>query len=58
MTSRWEKVKIGGFSFLWGEEKVKVRASVKRRCRKCRVVRREGVVRVLCENPRHKQRQG
>jgi len=37
---------------------VKVRASVKRICRKCKVIRRAGVVRVICENPRHKQRQG
>ena len=25
---------------------------------KCKVVRRKGVVRVICENPKHKQRQG
>ncbi len=37
---------------------MKVRASVKRMCEKCRVVRRTGIVRVLCENPKHKQRQG
>ncbi|HEY2487803.1 MAG TPA: 50S ribosomal protein L36 [Candidatus Binataceae bacterium] len=37
---------------------MKVRASVKRICKNCKVVRREGVVRVLCSNPRHKQRQG
>lgn len=37
---------------------MKVRSSVKRICKKCKVVRREGVVRVLCSNPRHKQRQG
>ncbi|GIW40093.1 MAG: 50S ribosomal protein L36 [Candidatus Binatia bacterium] len=37
---------------------MKVRASVKRLCRKCKIVRRRGVVRVVCENPRHKQRQG
>ena len=35
-----------------------VRPSVKKICDKCKVVRRKGVVRVLCENPRHKQRQG
>jgi len=35
-----------------------VRASVKPVCNKCKVVRRAGVVRVLCSNPRHKQRQG
>ncbi|WP_091534893.1 50S ribosomal protein L36 [Fontimonas thermophila] len=37
---------------------MKVRASVKKMCRNCKVVRRSGVVRVLCTDPRHKQRQG
>jgi len=37
---------------------MKVRASVKVICKKCKVVRRRGVVRILCENPKHKQRQG
>jgi large subunit ribosomal protein L36 len=37
---------------------MKVSASVKRICRKCKIVRRKGVVRVICSNPRHKQRQG
>jgi large subunit ribosomal protein L36 len=37
---------------------VKVRPSVKKICDKCKVVRRKGVVRIICENPRHKQRQG
>ena len=37
---------------------MKVRASVKRICRKCKIVRRRGVVRVICSDPRHKQRQG
>jgi large subunit ribosomal protein L36 len=37
---------------------MKVQASVKKRCERCRVVRREGVVRIICPNPRHKQRQG
>lgn len=37
---------------------MKVRASVKPICVKCRVIRRKGVVRVICMNPRHKQRQG
>ncbi len=40
------------------EEHMKVRASVKVRCPKCRIVKRKGIVRVICENPRHKQRQG
>lgn len=38
---------------------MKVRASVKTICRNCKVVRRKGVVRVICNtDPRHKQRQG
>jgi len=27
-------------------------------CERCKIVRRKGVVRVLCTNPRHKQKQG
>jgi len=27
-------------------------------CAKCKIVKRKGVVRVICENPKHKQRQG
>ena len=37
---------------------MKVRASVKPICQKCKIIKRNGVVRVLCSNPRHKQRQG
>ena len=37
---------------------MKVRASVTRICVKCKVIKRRGVVRVICENPKHKQRQG
>ena len=37
---------------------MKVRLSFKKICDKCKVVRRKGVVRIICENPRHKQRQG
>lgn len=37
---------------------MKVQASVKKRCDKCKIIRRHGVVRVVCTNPRHKQRQG
>ncbi|MFO8058809.1 MAG: 50S ribosomal protein L36 [bacterium] len=37
---------------------MKVQTSVKRRCKDCKVIRRRGVVRVICKNPRHKQRQG
>ncbi|MBU1260319.1 MAG: 50S ribosomal protein L36 [Planctomycetes bacterium] len=38
---------------------MKVRSSVKRICENCKLIRRKGVVRVICSaNPRHKQRQG
>lgn len=37
---------------------MKVRPSVKKICEKCKVVRRRGRVHVICDNPRHKQRQG
>lgn len=37
---------------------MKVRASVKRICEKCKVVKRKGKVRIVCSNPKHKQRQG
>jgi large subunit ribosomal protein L36 len=40
------------------EIEMKVRASVKKMCDKCKVIHREGVVRVICTNPKHKQRQG
>jgi large subunit ribosomal protein L36 len=35
-----------------------VRASVKKICRNCKIIRRGGVIRVICPDPRHKQRQG
>ena len=41
-----------------GKRFMKVRASVKKICDKCKVIHREGVVRVICVNPKHKQRQG
>ncbi|MEK7509314.1 MAG: 50S ribosomal protein L36 [Patescibacteria group bacterium] len=37
---------------------MKVKASVKKICLKCRHVRRHGRLWVICTNPRHKQRQG
>ena len=37
---------------------VKVKPSVKKICDKCKVIRRNGRVMVICENLRHKQRQG
>lgn len=39
-------------------DKMKVRPSVKPICEKCKVIKRKGKIRVICENPKHKQRQG
>jgi large subunit ribosomal protein L36 len=55
--SRGWKVQAVGTAWMV-ETAMKVRPSVKKICDKCKVVRRKGVVRVICENPRHKQRQG
>ena len=44
---------------MWARRfEMKVRASVRRICENCKVIKRKGVVRVICTNPRHKQRQG
>lgn len=37
---------------------MKVSASVKKRCANCRIVKRSGRIYVICQNPKHKQRQG
>ncbi|MDP1707704.1 MAG: 50S ribosomal protein L36 [Gammaproteobacteria bacterium] len=37
---------------------MKVRASVKKLCRNCKILRRKSIIRVICTNARHKQRQG
>lgn len=37
---------------------MKVRASVKPMCRNCKVIKRNGAIRVICKEARHKQRQG
>ena len=37
---------------------MKVRSSVKPICEKCKVIKRKGSIRIICENPKHKQRQG
>ncbi len=37
---------------------MKVKPSVKKRCEKCKVVRRKGVIRIICTTPKHNQRQG
>gem|GEM_PF-170815 len=51
---RADSQQIGTGSFI-----MKVRSSVKRICEHCVIVRRNGVLRVVCKaDPRHKQRQG
>ena len=37
---------------------MKVRPSVKPMCEKCKIIKRKGKVMVICDNPKHKQRQG
>jgi len=38
---------------------MKVRASVKKMCKDCKLIKRAGILRVVCKaNPKHKQRQG
>ncbi len=40
------------------EKTMKVRSSVKPMCDKCKCIKRKGRIAVICENPKHKQRQG
>ena len=37
---------------------MKVGASVKKICRHCKLIKRSGVLRIICKNTKHKQRQG
>ncbi|QCZ36846.1 50S ribosomal protein L36 [Mycoplasma nasistruthionis] len=37
---------------------MKVRASVKKMCKDCKIIKRQGIIRVICLQPKHKQRQG
>ncbi len=37
---------------------MQVQPSVKKRCEHCKIIKRKGLVRVICIIPRHKQRQG
>lgn len=38
---------------------MKVRASVKKLCRNCKIIKRNNVIRVICNtDQKHKQRQG
>lgn len=37
---------------------MKVRASIKKMCEHCIIISRKNILRVICKNPKHKQRQG
>ena len=37
---------------------MKVKHSVKPICEKCKVIKRKGSVKIICVNPKQKQRQG
>lgn len=37
---------------------MKVRASVKKICKNCKIIKRKNIVRVICSDPKHKQKQG
>ena len=41
-----------------GRTTMKTRSSVKKICDKCKCIKRKGRIAVICENPKHKQRQG
>nr|YP_010409084.1 ribosomal protein L36 [Adiantum flabellulatum]URH13314.1 ribosomal protein L36 [Adiantum flabellulatum] len=37
---------------------MKIRASIRKICEKCRLIRRRRRIMVICRNSKHKQRQG
>lgn len=37
---------------------MKVRASIKKICKNCKIIKRDGKLRVVCKDPKHKQVQG
>lgn len=55
---RTESIVLAGRTSGRVERVMKVRASVKKICKNCKVVRRRRVVYVICSDARHKQRQG
>ena len=54
----WHQLSMPADSRTGRRLRMKVNASVKKMCRKCKIIKRKGIVRVICEDPRHKQRQG
>lgn len=37
---------------------MKVKASIKKICKDCKIIKRNGKLMVICKNPKHKQVQG
>ena len=37
---------------------MKVRSSVKKICKNCKVIKRNGKLRIICTDPKHKQKHG
>ena len=58
LTGGFLHVTIYNGLFMKGGFNMKVRSSVKPICEKCKVIKRKGAIRIICENPKHKQRQG
>ena len=57
--ARLSEIKMDGFDSCERRiNQMKVRSSVKPICEKCKIIKRKGSIRVICENPKHKQRQG
>lgn len=42
----------------YNETAMKVRSAIKKMCIKCKIIKRHGKTLVICENVKHKQRQG
>lgn len=56
-----QKTAGGNLTYLNGTFRhttMKVRASVRTICRNCKIIRRHGRLRVICQTAKHKQRQG
>jgi len=53
-----DDIVVNGLFLKKGENTMKVRSSVKPICEKCKIIKRKGSIMVICENPKHKQRQG
>ena len=58
VAAAWAAARAGALESNRRKGHMKVRPSVKPMCEKCKIIRRHGVVLVICQNKRHKQRQG